>query len=137
MEAKANDFLEKQPIGELMRRYAVPCVISLLVAALYNIVDQLFIANASYLGSHGNAANTVVFPLTDKALLVRRLSISANRLLTEAAAPKEPGLEHLDLFTDYAAQEKQKEADRAALERERKKQEAVLPSRKSTGKMPF
>lgn len=67
---KANDFLERQPIGALMRKYAVPCVISLLVAALYNIVDQLFIANASYLGSYGNAANTVVFPMTVVALAV-------------------------------------------------------------------
>ena len=41
-----------------------PRIISLLVGALYNIVDQIFIANASYLGSYGNAANTVVFPLT-------------------------------------------------------------------------
>ena len=55
-------------IGTLMRKYAVPCVISLLVGALYNIVDQIFIANASYLGSYGNAANTVVFPLTVVAL---------------------------------------------------------------------
>ena len=39
----------------------LPCIISLLVGALYNIVDQIFIANASYLGSYGNAANTVVF----------------------------------------------------------------------------
>lgn len=51
-----------------MRRYAVPCIISLLVGALYNIVDQIFIANASYLGSYGNEANTVVFPLTVVAL---------------------------------------------------------------------
>lgn len=50
--------------GRLMRRYAIPCVISLLVAALYNIVDQIFIANADYLGSFGNAANAAVFPLT-------------------------------------------------------------------------
>ncbi len=70
MEQKANDFLEKQPVGTLMRKYAVPCVISLLVAALYNIVDQLFIANASYLGSYGNAANTVVFPMTVIALAI-------------------------------------------------------------------
>ncbi len=70
MEHKANDFLETQSVGSLMRRYAVPCVISLLVAALYNIVDQLFIANASYLGSYGNAANTVVFPMTVVALAV-------------------------------------------------------------------
>ena len=45
-----------------MQKYAIPCIISLLVGALYNIVDQIFIANASYLGSYGNAANTVVFP---------------------------------------------------------------------------
>ena len=57
MEQKANSFLETQPIGVLMRKYSVPCIISLLVAALYNIVDQIFIANASYLGSYGNAAN--------------------------------------------------------------------------------
>ena len=53
-----------------MKQYAVPCMISLLVGALYNIVDQIFIANASYLGSFGNAANTVVFPLTVVALAV-------------------------------------------------------------------
>ena len=68
MEGKSNAFLETEPIGTLMGKYAVPCVISLLVAALYNIVDQIFIANATYLGSYGNAANTVVFPLTVVAL---------------------------------------------------------------------
>ena len=53
-----------------MRKYAVPCIISLLAGALYNIVDQIFIANASYLGSYGNGANTVVFPLTVVALAI-------------------------------------------------------------------
>jgi len=62
--------LAAAPLGRLMRAYAVPCIISLLVGALYNIVDQIFIANASYLGSYGNAANTVVFPLTVVALAV-------------------------------------------------------------------
>lgn len=71
MEAtQTNDFLEKESLGRLMGRYSVPCVISLLVAALYNIVDQIFIANASYLGSYGNAGNTVVFPLTVVALSI-------------------------------------------------------------------
>lgn len=69
-ETQTNDFLEKERLGKLMRKYAVPCVISLLVAALYNIVDQIFIANADYLGSYGNAANTVVFPLTVVALAI-------------------------------------------------------------------
>lgn len=68
METRSNNFLETEGLGKLMRKYAVPCIISLLVAALYNIVDQIFIANADYLGSYGNAANTVVFPLTVVAL---------------------------------------------------------------------
>ena len=67
---KGNQFLGTERVGGLMRKYAVPCVVSLLVGALYNIVDQIFIANASYLGSYGNAANTVVFPLTVVALAV-------------------------------------------------------------------
>lgn len=69
-QVQTNDFLEKEGLGKLMQKYAIPCVISLLVAALYNIVDQIFIANASYLGSYGNAANTVVFPLTVVALSI-------------------------------------------------------------------
>lgn len=70
MEEKSNAFLETEPVGKLMEKYAVPCVISLLVAALYNVVDQIFIANATYLGSFGNAANTVVFPMTVVALAI-------------------------------------------------------------------
>lgn len=70
MEQTTNQFLGHEPIGKLMKKYAVPCIISLLVGALYNIVDQIFIANASYLGSYGNAANTVVFPLTVIALAI-------------------------------------------------------------------
>lgn len=65
-----NQFLGTERIGKLMCQYAIPCIISLLVGALYNIVDQIFIANASYLGSYGNAANTVVFPLTVVALAI-------------------------------------------------------------------
>lgn len=70
MERKSNLNLGTERIGWLMRKYALPCIISLLVGALYNIVDQIFIANASYLGSFGNAANTVVFPLTVVALAI-------------------------------------------------------------------
>ena len=70
MEAKSNTFLETEPLGGLMKKYSIPCIISLVVAALYNIVDQIFIANADYLGSYGNAANTVVFPLTVVALAI-------------------------------------------------------------------
>ena len=67
---QTNQHLGTERIGRLMKQYAIPCIISLLVGALYNIVDQIFIANASYLGSYGNAANTVVFPLTIVALAI-------------------------------------------------------------------
>ena len=70
MSTNSNQFLGTERIGRLMKQYAIPCIISLLVGALYNIVDQIFIANASYLGSYGNAANTVVFPLTVIALAI-------------------------------------------------------------------
>ena len=70
MEQKSNAFLENEKLSVLMRKYSLPCIISLVVATLYNIVDQIFIANADYLGSYGNAANTVVFPLTVVALAI-------------------------------------------------------------------
>jgi putative MATE family efflux protein len=70
MEQTNQSFLATETVGRLMKKYAIPCIISLLVAALYNIVDQIFIANADYLGSYGNAANTVVFPLTVIALAI-------------------------------------------------------------------
>ena len=71
----SNEFLGTERIGKLMQKYAIPCIISLLVGALYNIVDQIFIANASYLGSYGNAANTVVFPLTVVVLAIAAQNI--------------------------------------------------------------
>lgn len=70
MNEQNPQYLAQESLGRLMGKYAVPCIISLLVGALYNIVDQIFIANAAYLGSYGNAANTVVFPLTVIALAV-------------------------------------------------------------------
>ena len=94
VEQETDQFLGEEHIGRLMQKYAVPCIISLLVGALYNIVDQIFIANASYLGSYGNAANTVVFPLTVIALAVAVMigdgccafvSLSLGRKQNEAA----------------------------------------------------
>ena len=55
-----------EPVGRLILKFAVPCVISLLVNALYNIVDQIFIGwGVGYLG---NGATNVVFPITVIAL---------------------------------------------------------------------
>ena len=70
MKEMSQSYLATEKMSKLMGKYAIPCIISLLVGALYNIVDQIFIANASYLGSYGNAANTVIFPLTVIALAI-------------------------------------------------------------------
>ena len=50
------------PVGALIRKFAVPSIIAMLVSALYNIVDQIFIGNS--IGELGNAATNVAFPLT-------------------------------------------------------------------------
>lgn len=54
-------------VGGLVRRFSVPCVISMVVAALYNIVDQIFIG-WSEAGAYGNAATNIVYPFTVLAL---------------------------------------------------------------------
>ena len=71
---------------------------------------------------------------TNRNLLIRRLSISANKLLDEGSAPKGHEAEQLDLFTDYAAREAREQADEAAHARERKLQEAMLGIKKRYGK---
>ena len=55
--------LEKEKISKLIKKFAIPCVISMVVAALYNIVDQIFIG-WSDAGAFGNAATNIVYPFT-------------------------------------------------------------------------
>lgn len=59
---QANRYLGEEKISRLMLKFSVPCVLSLVVSALYNIIDQIFIGN-SELGTLGNGATGVVFPL--------------------------------------------------------------------------
>ena len=54
--------LGAEPVSVLLRRFAVPSVIAMLVSALYNMVDQLFIGHS--IGVLGNAATNVAFPLS-------------------------------------------------------------------------
>lgn len=56
-------FLGEEKISKLMLKFSIPCVLSLLVSALYNIVDQIFVGN-SELSALGNAATGVVFPIS-------------------------------------------------------------------------
>ena len=58
-----NKYLGEEKISKLLLKFSIPCILSLLISSLYNIVDQIFIGN-SELGYLGNAATTVVFPIT-------------------------------------------------------------------------
>ncbi len=55
--------LRNRKISKLIKKFAIPCVISMIVAALYNIVDQIFIGWSSA-GAFGNAATNIVYPFT-------------------------------------------------------------------------
>ena len=60
MEQEEN-ILGKEKIGKLIKKFSIPCIISMLVNSLYNIVDQIFIGQG--VGYLGNGATNVVFPL--------------------------------------------------------------------------
>lgn len=72
--------------------------------------------------------------IIDSNLLVRRVYLTANHVIKEDILAQETTVEQLDLFTDYAAEEKKREEERAALDRERRRQEAVLDIKKKYGK---
>lgn len=61
MEQKRN-ILGTEPVGRLLRQFAIPSIIAMLVGALYNIVDQFFIGQR--VGELGNAATNIAFPLS-------------------------------------------------------------------------
>ena len=58
--------LGTEPVRGMMLKFAIPSIIGMLVAALYNIVDQLFIGN--YVGELGNGATNIAFPFTTACL---------------------------------------------------------------------
>ena len=59
---RENHALGTENIGSLLRRFAIPSIIAMLVSSLYNIVDQFFIGRS--VGMLGNAATNVAFPLS-------------------------------------------------------------------------
>ena len=73
--------------------------------------------------------------IADHSLLIRRLNVTANHVIPEADVPKKNGgYEQLDLFTDYAAQDAEREQEQQELERELKMQKALLSIKKRFGK---
>lgn len=60
-EKVQNNLLGSAPLPGLIAKFAIPSIISMLVSAIYNITDQIFIGNI--IGMYGNAATNVAFPV--------------------------------------------------------------------------
>lgn len=71
MNQNSNHYLAEEKISTLMCKFSIPCILSLLVSSLYNIVDQIFIGRG--VGYLGNGATNVVFPITIIALAIALL----------------------------------------------------------------
>lgn len=71
-EQNEKIYLTSAPIKKLLLKFSIPCVLAMLVSALYNIVDQIFIGN-SVAGTAGIMATTLVFPFTVVALAISLL----------------------------------------------------------------
>lgn len=84
-----------------------------------------------------NAVMELYERIVDKHLLIRRVYVTANRVEEESRAERNYNFEQLDLFTDYNALQRQKEAEKAELEREKKYKKPCWISKRSLGKMPF
>jgi Na+-driven multidrug efflux pump len=63
--------LGTEKVGTLLRTFSIPSIISMLVGALYNIVDQIFIGQK--IGELGNAATNVAFPLSTASVAIALL----------------------------------------------------------------
>ena len=94
------------------------------------------------LGCHSSSTKKILAAVSElydrivnETLLIRRLNITANHVIPESsAAKKEDSYTQLDLFTDYAALEKEQEQERMELEREKKMQQTMLSIKKRFGK---
>lgn len=80
-----------------------------------------------------NAVMDLYDRIVDEHLLVRRITITANKLVDEKSVKQEDEYQQLDLFTDYEAQRKKQAEEEEKLERERRMQEAMLSIKKKFG----
>ena len=70
-EIRSDNPLGYVPENKLLRQFAIPSIIAMLVSSLYNIVDQFFIGNA--VGELGNAATNIAFPLNTSCVAIALL----------------------------------------------------------------
>ena len=57
-----SHYLGREKVGKLLRQFSIPCICSLIISCLYNIVDQIFVGNM--IGYVANGATGIIFPIT-------------------------------------------------------------------------
>ena len=57
-----SNYLGNEKVGKLLRQFSIPCICSLIISCLYNIVDQIFVGNM--IGYVANGATGIIFPIT-------------------------------------------------------------------------
>lgn len=80
------------------------------------------------------AAEELYDRIINKHLLVRRITLTANRVVVENSVKKQDTFEQMDLFTDYAKRETEEKKEQQELEKEKKLQRAMLDIKKKYGK---
>ena len=81
---KEENILGTQKIGKLIFKFSIPCIISMVVNSLYNIVDQIFIGQG--VGVYGNGATNIVFPIIMFAMAFSLMYGDRNKCLFEFKA---------------------------------------------------
>lgn len=109
--------------AECMERGLDPMTTNLVVADRSRTAKQIV-----------QAVTELYDRITDQKLLVRRISMAAGHVIPRSEALGKIQFEQMDLFTDYAALQKEKEKEQGEQERERKMQEAVLQIKRKFGK---
>ncbi len=71
-----SNYLGKEKLTKLLAKFAIPCILSLIISCLYNIVDQIFVGNM--VGTAGNAATGIIFPIAIKGELPQKEKIQSN-----------------------------------------------------------
>ncbi|MGN1114531.1 MAG: MATE family efflux transporter [Oscillospiraceae bacterium] len=95
--------LETEKIGKLLMSYSIPAILAIIINAVYNIADQIFIGQS--VGYLGNAATTIIFPLLTVVMAIASLlgtgatTYSAVELGKGNKAESEKALNNVFLFT--------------------------------------
>ena len=97
---KSANPLGTQKESKLLVKFAIPCIISMLVTALYNIVDQIFIGQG--IGINGNAATNITFPLSTTCTAISLLLGIGSATMNGTHAKRFQAADHMIVVNQFS-----------------------------------